>query len=89
MLIAIFLRSLGGLTQAQIIVLSHLSETEGCVSLLSFKSWKESKGLPSGSDIEGLLCWVRGCGVCTGDLVTQEECSLIWLRSRLTGDSLL
>lgn len=72
MLIAIFLRSLGGLTQAQIIVLSHLSETEGCVSLLSFKSWRESKGLPRGA-------MLRACYAGLEDV----ECALVtWWRRR-------
>lgn len=79
--IAFFSRSVGAFTQSQMIVVSHLFETEDCVSLLSLNSWRESDGFAQGSGFEDLLCWLWQSGVYTGVLVIREECSVLLLRS--------
>lgn len=83
-----FLEILGGLTQLQINCLSHLSN-RGLCFLVIIEELEGVGRFAQGSDVEGLLCWVSGCGMCTADLVTPEECSLVWLQSRLTGESLM
>lgn len=65
MVIAIISRSVGELTQKQMIALSHLFETVDCVSLLALKSWRESDGFAQGSDFDDLLCWLCRSGLCT------------------------